>query len=82
MLAALEKNREELNRFLDSPRVVLYSIDEETAEYYSAILKQLRKQWTPIPTNDLWISACAMQHGLPMFTMDKHFSNVAGLILR
>ena len=73
-------NRRELNIFLDSPRVVLYSIDEVTAEFYSAILNQLKKQGTPIPTNDIWIAATALQHGLPVYTFDRHFEHIAGLL--
>jgi len=36
-------NRQELNLFLDSPRVTLYCIDEVSAEFYSSILNQLKK---------------------------------------
>ena len=79
----LEKeNREDLGIFLDSPRAHIYSIDEDTAEYYSAVLNQLKKQGTPIPTNDIWIAAAAFQHGLQLFTLDKHFLSIKGLILR
>ena len=76
------QNRKELNVFLDSPRVELYSVDEVTAEYYSAVLNQLKKQGTPIPTNDIWIAAVAFQHGLEMFTKDKHFSHIDGLLMK
>ncbi len=76
-----KENRQELNQFLDSPRVRLYVIDENSAEYYSAILNQLKKSGTPIPTNDIWIAATAFQHGLPLYTADRHFDNIAGLIL-
>ena len=75
-------NRQELNIFLDSPRVSLYYVDESTAEFYSAILNQLKKQGTPIPTNDIWIAATALQQGLPVYTFDQHFEHVAGLLLR
>lgn len=77
-----QKNRQELNQFLDSPRVAIYPVDEETGEHYGAILQQLRKQGTPIPTNDIWIAAVAFQHGLPIFTRDVHFSHITGLLLR
>ncbi|KJS02945.1 MAG: twitching motility protein PilT [Desulfobulbaceae bacterium BRH_c16a] len=76
------ENRKELGIFLDSPRVTLYSIDEYTAEYYCAIINQLKKLGTPIPTNDIWIAASAFQHGLQLYTLDKHFCNVEGLLLR
>jgi len=76
-----KENREELNQFLDSPRVGLYSVDENTAEYYSLILNQLRKNGTPIPTNDIWIAAISLLHGLPLYTADRHFKKIAGLLL-
>ncbi len=75
-------NRQELNQFLDSPRTYIYSADENTAEYYSAIITQLKRDGTPIPTNDIWIAATAFQHGLQLYTADKHFSYIAGLLLR
>lgn len=77
-----EANREELAQFLDSPRVVIHPADEITAEYYSAILNQLKNQGAPIPTNDIWIAATAFQHGLQLYTMDTHFLQVKGLLLR
>jgi len=76
------ENRTELNIFLDSPRVTLYPVDEVSAEYYSAILSQLKMQGTPIPTNDIWIAAVAFQHGLQLYSLDKHFSQIKGLLLR
>ena len=75
-------NRQELNIFLDSPRVTLYNVDEVTAEFYSSILNQLKKQGTPIPTNDIWIAATALQHGLPIYTFDQHFKHIAGLLMQ
>jgi predicted nucleic acid-binding protein len=78
----MKENREELSKFLDSPRVTLYAVDEDTAEYYSSILKQLNQKGTPIPTNDIWIAGAAFQHGLPLYTLDSHFSYVEGLLLR
>lgn len=77
-----QENRKELGIFLDSPRVTLYGIDEYTAEYYCAIINQLKKLGTHIPTNDIWIAAAAFQHGLQLYTMDKHFCNIEGLLLR
>ncbi len=76
-----QKNRQELGIFLDSPRVVLYPVDEETAEHYSSVLKRLKQKGTPIPTNDIWIAATALQHGLPLCTLDRHFAHVDGLLL-
>ena len=74
-------NRQELNQFLDSPRVELYRIDEKTAEYYCLILDQLKNNGTPIPTNDIWIAAVAFQQGMPIYTKDRHFNKIKGLLI-
>ena len=76
-----EENRKELGEFLDSPRVRIYGIDEDTAEFYAEIINRLRKMGKPIPTNDIWIAAVAFQHGLKLFTNDRHFRHVPGLVL-
>jgi tRNA(fMet)-specific endonuclease VapC len=75
-------NRSELEQFLDSPRVSIIQLDEETAEFYAKIYWDMKRRGKPIPTNDLWIAASAMRHGLALFTYDEHFDNVAGLILQ
>ncbi len=77
-----EKNIEELNEFMDSPRVHLLQIDEETAEFYAKIYWDLKKKGKPIPSNDMWVAASAMRHGLSLFTLDDHFNNIDGLILK
>ncbi|MBN1663748.1 MAG: type II toxin-antitoxin system VapC family toxin [Deltaproteobacteria bacterium] len=74
-------NRKELEQFLDSPRVNLLPLDEETAEFYARIYWDLKKKGKPIPTNDLWIAASAIRQGLALFTYDEHFADIAGLIL-
>lgn len=76
-----KRNREELAEFLDAPRVRMCGIDEDTAEFYATILNGLRKQGKPIPTNDIWIASVAFQHGFPLFTKDRHFEYIAGLML-
>jgi len=75
-----EKNREQLEIFLDSPRVAVHDIEVETADLYADILNQLKAAGTPIPTNDIWIAASAFQHGYKLFTQDKHFNCIPGLI--
>src|SRR5210317_1114451 len=68
-----KENRKELEEFLDAPRVKIYGIDDDTAEFYAEILNNLRKKGRPIPTNDIWIASVAMQHGLKLFSKDHHF---------
>jgi tRNA(fMet)-specific endonuclease VapC len=75
-------NRKELDQFLDSPRVGLIQLDEETAEFYAKVYWDLKRKGKPVPTNDLWVAASAMRHGLALFTYDEHFDNIDGLILQ
>jgi predicted nucleic acid-binding protein len=76
-----QKNRTELTRFLESPRVSLIDIDEETAERYALIFISLRTAGTPVPTNDLWIAASAMQYGLRILTRDEHFQRIPQVVV-
>ena len=75
------KNRTILHEFLSSPRVKIVAIDEETSERYGVITSYLRKEGTPIPTNDLWIAASAMQYGFKILTTDKHYLKVPQIIV-
>jgi tRNA(fMet)-specific endonuclease VapC len=76
-----EKYIEELEKFLATPRVFVNGIDEDTADFYSEIYKRLRKKGKPIPSNDMWIAACAMQNGQAVLTLDNHFELIDGLNL-
>ena len=69
-------NRRGLNAFLESPRVRVIPLDFDTAERYAEIVLYLRERGTPIPTNDIWIAATAMQWGLRILTTDAHFSRL------
>ena len=76
-----EQNRRELDQFLDSPRVAVYAVDEETAEFYAAVFSDLKRNGRPIPSNDIWLAASALQHGCALATFDGHFTNISGLLL-
>ncbi len=76
------QNRKELDEFFDSPRVEQISVNDETAEYYAKIFSDLKSRGLPIPSNDLWIAASAMQHGLALYTLDAHFQKINGLLLK
>ena len=71
----------ELEEFLDTPRVDVIPIDEMTAEFYAQVYWNLKKKGNPMPTNDMWIAASSLQHGLALFTLDTHFNLVDGLML-
>src|ERR1017187_5798250 len=66
------KNESVLSQFLNSPRVRLLFADEATSHHYARTFLQLRSQGTPIPTNDIWIAALTIQHGLFLYSRDKH----------
>ena len=75
-----KKNLTELNRFLTHDAVEIVSAGKITADRYSRIATQLRRQGTPIPTNDIWIAAQTMEHGAELITTDAHFDNISGLV--
>jgi predicted nucleic acid-binding protein len=75
-----KRNRAILQEFLSSPRVKVVEIDEEISERYAAIISLLYKEGTPIPTNDVWIAASAMQHGLKVLTTDNHYLKIPHII--
>lgn len=74
-----EKNRRELRRFLSFGQVSLVPLKEETAQHYASIHATLKKAGMPIPTNDLWIAASALEHGVALYSYDSHFQAVEGL---
>ncbi len=75
-----KKNRRALEDLLTSPRVRTIALDAETSERYATIFAYLRNAGAPIPTNDLWIAASAMQHGLKLLTTDRHYLKVPQVI--
>jgi len=76
-----KKNLHELQEFLNTPRVKIFSVDEVTASFYGRIYTLLRNKGKPIPTNDLWIAAITLQHGFKLCSFDTHFSAVENLII-
>lgn len=59
---------------------VLLAADEETAIEYGRITRRLRSEGRLIGTNDLWIAAASVRHGIPLVTADtQEFARVEGL---
>ena len=71
------ENERVLRRFLQTKGVEVLLADEQTTTAYAAVFGQLRRQGTPIPTNDMWIAALVLQHGLILHARDAHFDHVA-----
>ena len=74
-------NRNELDLFLASSRVSVTPVINETAERYARIYAYLRKNGQPIPTNDLWIAASAMEHSAVLLTADAHFLHIPQILV-
>jgi len=77
----VEFNQQELQQFLQSSRVKVFPITEETSKYYALIYSSLRKKGKPIPTNDIWIAATALEYNLQLFTYDSDFQFIDNLII-
>ena len=75
-LAELRQNEQVLTKFLENKRVKVLYADDMTTQCYADIYSQLRAQGTPIPTNDIWIAALAVQHSLPLCSRDEHFNHL------
>lgn len=77
-----KENLKDLNRFLDQEMVEVIPMGEITVDRYARIAEQLFSQGTPIPGNDIWIAAQAMEYGAELLTMDRHFEKIPGLVYR
>jgi tRNA(fMet)-specific endonuclease VapC len=76
-----KENRRELADFLELPGVSVVNIDSVIADRYGILVKMLRKQGTPIPTNDIWIAAVALETGSRLISYDTHFECIPGLLV-
>lgn len=74
-----EQRRAQLERWLQV--TVVLPIGAATAATYGELKQRLALAGTPIPENDLWIAATALEHGLPLATRDAHFARVPGLVV-
>lgn len=73
------KNLGFLSNFIHEFNVVIVGVSPETAVYYADIKYSLRSKGTPIPENDIWIAAQAVETNSMLVTLDKHFLKVSSL---
>lgn len=73
------QNRETLRDFRAAPTAMTLLATEETAEVFGAVKDALKKKGTPLPLNDVWIAAHALETGATLLTYDDHFEAVEGL---
>jgi tRNA(fMet)-specific endonuclease VapC len=72
-------NRHILETFLAKPVVRVLDATRETADYFGLIKAALERAGRPIPLNDVWIAAHALETGSVLVTFDTHFAVVPGL---
>lgn len=77
--ARREENLTNYNKFIDACNIL--TITRGTAEQYSKIRMQLKKQGNPIPENDLWIAASCIENQMSLITDDGHFETIEKLTL-
>lgn len=73
----VEDNRKSVVAFM-AERTVL-KVDDDTADIYGQIKQVLRAKGRPIPENDIWIAALAIQYDLILLSLDAHFSEIDNL---
>ena len=73
------ENERRLVEWIQAERVEIAFADENTTHIYADLFAMLRRQGTPIPTNDLWIAALVIQNDLILFSRDKHFDAIPHL---
>ena len=70
-----------LEQFTQRATVQVLNATRETAEVFANVKIALKKSGRPIPINDVWIAAHAIETGSVLVTFDTHFNNVSGLRL-
>ncbi len=66
-------NNIRLKKFMIEFEVAIIHVDEDVATHFGDIYANLRRRGKPIPTNDIWIAASAMNVGGSLLTLDRHF---------
>ncbi|MEA2602138.1 MAG: tRNA(fMet)-specific endonuclease VapC [Acidobacteriota bacterium] len=74
-----EENAHALQIFLKDPNVRLLPVTWDAADLFGQISTALRRRGKPIPTNDIWIAAHAMEESADLLSSDDHFSEIDGL---
>ena len=73
------ENRAALADFLAESFVVVVPVSAAVARHYGRLYGSLRRAGTPVPANDMWIAATAIDQGACLLTFDRDFDRIAGL---
>ena len=67
-----ERNVATLKALLEQPGVGIAVTTHAVGERYGRLVRELRDRGTPIPTNDIWIAAAALETGARLIAYDEH----------
>jgi tRNA(fMet)-specific endonuclease VapC len=73
------ENRLLLRKFLGGAKTRILEGTQATSEHFGSLKAHLKRVGTPIPLNDIWIAAHALETGSMLVTFDSHFEHVPGL---
>ena len=73
------RDSDALSDFLSLPNVVQITLTPATTDLYGKVFRSLREAGRPIPVNDIWLAAQALEHGAVLVSGDRHFEEVANL---
>jgi tRNA(fMet)-specific endonuclease VapC len=76
-----KENKQILERFLIKSTVSVLEASKDTAEIFGMVKDSLKRTGHPIPVNDVWIGAHALETGSVLLTFDRHFAFIPGLRL-
>ena len=74
------ENETSLKRFLEEDGVSFQPVNRDIAERYGYVKVALARNGTPIPENDIWIAATALETGSRLVSFDTDFDRVGGLV--
>lgn len=77
----LQANKKDLAGFLKKPTVHVLDVGLETAEVFGQIKDSLKRAGSPVPINDVWLAAQAVETGAVIVSYDEHFKRVQGIRL-
>jgi tRNA(fMet)-specific endonuclease VapC len=76
----LDRNTNDLNIFLARDNCIVLDCDIDTTQHYAELSSYAQKSGRALSNNDLWIAALAVQHNVPLLTLDKDFEAILHLL--
>jgi tRNA(fMet)-specific endonuclease VapC len=75
------RHRRDYEAWLDEylPDFEILTVTEPTSLAYARVRRSLKTLGRPIPANDAWIAALALQYRLPILSRDEDFDAVPGV---